>query len=110
MGTSHSQSKKKITENIIESWCSEPTVTTASNIFEQELSVCGNQSETKWAHTSHLRTVMNPAKFHGLQLNECTNQDQILTDHCDKIHSGKVYKIGNSLQKLLVLLKGMPHF
>lgn len=68
------------------------------------------QSETKQAHTSHLRSVMNPASFHGLDLNECTNQKQILTDHCDKTQSGSAYKTGNALQKLLILLEGMPHF
>jgi len=85
-------------------------VATASNIFGLVSSVCGNQPETKRAHTSPLRTVMNPANFHGLELHECTNQEQILADHCDKVHSGRVYKIGHSLQKLLILLKRMPHF
>lgn len=110
MSTSHSQSKTKITESIIECCHSEPAVTTSSNIFGPELNVCGSQSETKEAHTSHLRSVMKSANFHGLELNECRNQEQILTEYCDKIHSGRAYKIGNSLQKLLILLKGMSRF
>lgn len=110
MSASHSQSKTKITESVIECCHSEPPVTTASNIFGQKSNVCGSRSETKQAHTSHLRSVMKCANFYGLELNECTNQEQILTDYCDKIHSGRVYKIGNSLQKLLILLKGMSRF
>lgn len=110
ISTFYSQSKTKIAESITESCHSESTVTTASNLFGQESSVCGNQPKTKRAHTSHLRTVMNPASFHGLELDECTNQKQTLTDRFDKIHSGRVYKIGNSLPKLLILSKGMTHF
>lgn len=109
MSTSHSQSKTKIIESMIEGCHSEPTVTTASNIYGQELSVYGDQFETKQAHTSHLITAMNPASFHGLEVDECINQEKILTGSCDKTHTGRVQKIVNSLQKLLILLKGMAY-
>lgn len=45
MSTFHSQSKTKISENIILS-C-KPTVAAISNIFEQKWSMCGNQPENE---------------------------------------------------------------
>lgn len=109
MSTFHSQCKTKISENIILS-C-KPTVAAISNIFEQKLSMCGNQPENEWDRTLHLRTVMNPANFHGLELDESKNQEQILIlITMIKYLSGRVYKPDKSLQKLLILLKQMAHF
>lgn len=54
---------------------------------------------------------MNPANFHGLELDESKNQEQILIlITMIKYLSGRVYKPDKSLQKLLILLKQMAHF
>lgn len=109
MSTSLARSETKITESTTDSCHSEPTVTRASSLSGQESSVCGSQL-TKQADASHLRTVTNPARRHGLGLGERTNPEQILTGRCDRTRSGGLPQREAPLQKLLVLVKGMPHF